>query len=92
MTTYCIPITFSCWCPEHGQDESSADSVRAYDAEHAAELFVEEYERRTVSFPVAGGDEAKVHVRSPAGRTSVFVVTGETVAHYHAKAVEEKKL
>lgn len=84
----CPPI-FLCWSPEYGHTaDGDGRRIHARDAEQAATAWAEWYDRHTADYPIVCGSDATVHVRDPEGKERLFVVTGEHVPVYSARAAK----
>lgn len=73
------------WCETLDQDEDDAVLVMTYEAEMAAKIWAEQYERRNAEYPIASGHyAADVSVREKSGELRRFSVSGECVPRYIA--------
>lgn len=77
MTDYLV------WCPDDGEDETDARTVRAHDHEDAAK---EEVERRYNDDPFSSA--MTMYVRSPDGELKVFEVHPEPSIWFNAYEVD----
>ena len=80
---------FLVWRPELDETEEDAREVFAVDAEQAAEDFAE-WDDADGDYTIVRGGDATLHVRAKdkPGAAEVFVVSGETVPQYTARAKE----
>ena len=80
--------TYLVWCPDYGQDRSDARSYKANDRRMAAEDWAMDYDRRSADYMIVGGNDATVIVAEDIDGSEElgFIVSGETVAHYRARA------
>jgi hypothetical protein len=81
--------TFKVWNPDDN-DEDGAQTVRASDPEHAAEIWAENDDQWSADYLIVSGrSEPVVTVVAEDGSRTRFRVTGETVARYSACEVDE---
>jgi len=73
--------------PEYDPDYEM--KIYAVDAEAAAEKAVEQNEAESAEYYCLDGSEVPVIVRGGDGVEKRFIVTGEMVAEYYAKEVEQ---
>ncbi len=81
------------WRPEEDETIDDAQEVRSSDAEEAAEDWAE-WSDSGGDYTIVGGSEATVCVRAKdddAAPVETFVVTGESVPQYTARAPREKR-
>jgi len=83
--------TWLVWEVGGGRDEEDAREVLARDAEEAAEDYAEESDSDSADYTVLKGSPLTVCVRAAHDGAPVerFVVTGEAVPEYTARAVAE---
>lgn len=74
---------FKVWC-EDNSDESEADTVESFEAQYAAEKWVED-RHADLDYP----DEIDVKVKDPKGVITEWTVTVESRPHF--SAVEKEK-
>ncbi len=79
------------WRPEQDETEGDARGIEAWDAEQAAEDWAE-HDDQGGDYTIVGGDSATLSVRprdDASAPVEVFVVSGETVPQYSARAKAE---
>lgn len=73
------------WCPLQGETEEDAITIRARDAEQAAEAWAERSDRESADYTIVRGSEARICVRTVlSGELRRFIVRGESVPKYDA--------
>ncbi len=73
------------WSPDHdGNTVEDARKFRAVSADHAAELWAEQWDQD--DYAICGGtSHPEVFVQGEDGKTLKFLVSGETVPQYSSK-------
>ena len=83
--------TFKVWChDERGQDESEARVITAYSADEAAREWAMRDDSSSAEYHIASGWDLHVTVRDEQGADQIFIVSGEAVPHYYARAAIAK--
>lgn len=68
---------------EKGYEEEEPEEMWGHDPEQVAERWAEEYDQND-DYDILHGDDKEVEVIAPDGSAVQYVLTGETVAQYHA--------
>lgn len=80
---------YKVWSPDHGSVEDDATEIEAADAEDAAKEWAERDDCNSADYLIVRGNDALVHVRAPDGSLHRFMVSGESVPVYRARALSE---
>jgi len=77
------------WCQEYGQTEDDAYETDAINARDAALKWAKEHDEATADYTIAKGADLTVVVCEAAvpKRQVMFIVSGECVPQYSARAV-----
>jgi hypothetical protein len=92
---YCVdaalhkcPPMWLVWQPDDGATEDDARKIHARTPAEAAERWAEWDDYNSAEYSIVGGSDATVCVRrADGGEALLFVVSGESVPSYSAKAV-----
>ena len=77
-----------CWQPSLGETEAEGRTIRADDAEQAAERFGRWGDEESADYNILKGRDAVVLVRRPPfGTIYTYIVSAETVPMYYARLV-----
>lgn len=63
--------------------------IEAYDHEHAAENYAEEFD--IGDYTLLNGETEIIEVEGPDGSRRTFRISGETIPHYTAREITEKE-
>lgn len=78
---------FVVWCLDYDMTEEDGRELVAADDSDAACEWAEYYDQWSAEYAIVSGDCVKVEVKAEDGTVSQFVVSGESMPVYRAKAV-----
>lgn len=83
---------FIVWCPEDGETEEDGRPIKAFDSSLAAQEWAKIDDSHSADYRIVGGTDVTVTVKDVASDRIVnFLVSGETVAIYHASVIRAQE-
>lgn len=81
---------FRVWWPDRGQDQDDGQTVKAHDAEDAANKWADWYDYHSNDYAIVGGEAAEVLALEDGSADPVAItVYGEMTRSYRARATKK---